>query len=100
MKVAVHSVAVSVMLVLSLAGCSKNSTDSPGAQADQTASGRAQGEHHRGINFDELDKNKDGKVTQDEAGDAWKFLSKADTNGDGAITKDELQAMHPHNRAD
>lgn len=98
---ATRSFAMSAVFVVSLVGCNKSSSpDSAGAHADQAASGQAPGERHHGFNFDELDKNKDGKITQDEAGEAWKFLSKADTNGDGAVTREELQALHPHKKAE
>jgi hypothetical protein len=78
--------------------CSKQaaSDGSSGAQVDQAiSSGQAPSERRHRSSFDELDKNKDGKVTPDEAGHAWKFLSKADTNGDGAVTKEEMDAFHP-----
>jgi len=86
-------------LLLSLTGCKKGapSDDSSGVQVDQAASsGQAERQHGRRPSFDELDVNKDGKVTADEAKDAWKFLSKADTNNDGAVTKEEMDAFHPH----
>lgn len=87
---------------LVVAGCSKkdapaNATGDPNAPA---AASQTEKQGHPHMNFDELDKNKDGKITADEAGDAWKFLSKADTNGDGAVTKDEFETMHQHRRKD
>ncbi|MCA8971152.1 MAG: EF-hand domain-containing protein [Planctomycetes bacterium] len=42
--------------------------------------------------FERLDTNKDGKITQEEAGERWARISKADANEDGAVTKDELAA--------
>lgn len=43
--------------------------------------------------FQKLDTNKDGKITEAEAGKAWARLSKADANKDGAVTKAELAAL-------
>ena len=40
--------------------------------------------------FARMDKNHDGKITEDEAGEMWKRLSKRDKNGDGVVTADEL----------
>lgn len=37
-----------------------------------------------------LDADKDGKVTQAEAGERWERLGRLDKNGDGAVTKDEV----------
>ncbi len=88
---------------VALFGCSKK--DAPpeaiGDPSAQTAAAaRPEGHGRARMNFDDIDKNKDGKVTADEAGEAWKFLSKADTNGDGAVTKDEFEAMHQHRNKD
>lgn len=45
--------------------------------------------------IERLDKNKDGKLTKDEAPERlWERVSKADANKDGAVTKDELEAAH------
>ncbi|MEQ9695791.1 EF-hand domain-containing protein [Shimia sp. SDUM112013] len=46
------------------------------------------------MNFDEIDANKDGKITQDEM-DAFAQarFDKADTNGDGLLSTDEMQAQ-------
>ena len=88
----------SLLWLLPVAGCKKSapSDDSSGAQTDQAATaGHARGEHHKRLSFTELDKNNDGKLTADEAGDAWKYISKADTNNDGVVTKEELGAFHP-----
>jgi len=42
--------------------------------------------------FQRFDKNKDGKLTKSEvSASVWQRMSKADTNGDGAVTKDELK---------
>lgn len=43
-----------------------------------------------GAFFETADKNGDGKITADEAGERWERMSKADKDGDGAITKMEL----------
>jgi Ca2+-binding EF-hand superfamily protein len=46
--------------------------------------------------FKRLDKNGDGKWTQDEVPtQAWERLSRFDANKDGAITKEELQKGRP-----
>lgn len=42
--------------------------------------------------FQRLDRNNDGKVTADEAGNNWARIQAADTNNDGAITLDEAKA--------
>jgi hypothetical protein len=42
--------------------------------------------------FQRLDRNNDGKVTADEAGNNWARIQSADTNADGAITLDEAKA--------
>lgn len=40
-----------------------------------------------------FDKNKDDKLTKSELpGFIWDRLSKADTNGDGDVSKDEIEA--------
>ena len=44
--------------------------------------------------FERADKNKDGKISKDEAPDqAWERLSKLDKDGDGAVSKEEMAAM-------
>jgi len=42
-----------------------------------------------------LDTDKDGKITEAEAGERWGRMSQLDKNGDGAVTKDELPAGKP-----
>ena len=43
--------------------------------------------------FNRADKNQDGKLAQDEVPpEAWEKMSKADKDGDGAVTKEELMA--------
>lgn len=39
--------------------------------------------------FARMDKNKDGKLTADEASKGWDRISKADQNGDNAVSKEE-----------
>jgi hypothetical protein len=88
----------SLLWLVPVTGCKKSapSDDSSGAQTDQAATaGPARREHHKMLSFTELDKNHDGQLTADEAGDAWKDLSKADSNNDGVVTKQELGAFHP-----
>ncbi|MCB1091849.1 MAG: hypothetical protein KDL87_09975 [Verrucomicrobiae bacterium] len=43
--------------------------------------------------FEMADRNKDGKITQDEAGERWERMAQLDKNGDGAISKDEFPQM-------
>jgi Ca2+-binding EF-hand superfamily protein len=51
------------------------------------------GARHREFEFDQADKNHDGKVTKAEAADAAKErFDKVDANHDGVITREELQA--------
>ena len=88
----------SLLWLFPATGCKKSapSNDSSGAQTDQAVTaGQARGERHKTLSFRELDKNNDGQLTADEAGDAWKDISKADTNNDGIFTKQELGAFHP-----
>ncbi len=88
----------SLLCLFPVMGCKKSapSDDSSGAQTDQAATvGHPRSESHKTLSFVELDKNKDGQLTADEAGDAWKDLSKADSNNDGVVTKQELGAFHP-----
>jgi len=49
--------------------------------------------------FAQADKNGDAKLTESEAGaERWKFLSKADANGDQAVTKEELEQAHQQHK--
>jgi len=43
--------------------------------------------------FDRIDANKDGFVDAAEAGDLWRVIQRADTNGDGKISRQEAQAL-------
>ncbi len=45
-----------------------------------------------GAFFQTADKNGDGKITAEEAGERWERMSKADKNGDGGVTREELVA--------
>jgi len=46
--------------------------------------------------FARMDKNADGKIGQDEVpAELWTRLSKADANGDGAVTPEEMKAAGP-----
>ena len=60
----------------------------PGGQPGEGGQGGGPGRF-----FEMADKNKDGKITADEAGDRWDRMSQLDKNSDGAITKDELPQM-------
>ena len=44
--------------------------------------------------FTILDKNKDGAITQGEAGNRWDRLKAADANNDGKITREEFEEAH------
>jgi len=47
-------------------------------------------------NFDQIDKNKDGKITKEELADwIWQRFATADADKDGALTRQELEAMAP-----
>ena len=50
------------------------------------------GQRPGGDFFGKADKNSDGKITADEAGERWERLSKADTNKDGGVSKEEMMA--------
>jgi hypothetical protein len=51
--------------------------------------------------FGRMDRNQDGKVSQDEApGFIWERLSAADANQDGSVTKEELERHQQKMRGD
>lgn len=59
------------------------------------AEGRAEPGHMPMLNFDEIDADKDGKITAEEfAAFRTAEFAKADTNADGQINADELAAKH------
>jgi hypothetical protein len=66
----------------------------PAAGANQGA--RGPGPRGPGALFDEMDKNKDGRVTWDEA---WTFVqgrfNAADADRDGGLTRQEADALRP-----
>jgi len=50
-------------------------------------------------NFDDIDKNDDGKVTKDEVADwTWERYSRADGDKDGALTRQEMESVRPFGR--
>jgi len=54
---------------------------------------------HAGKLFEKFDKNKDGSLTSDEVPEkAWARISKADADGDGAVTKAELREAFKKHR--
>ena len=59
----------------------------------------SQGGRGPGALFDEMDTNKDGRVTWDEA---WTFVQRrfasADSDRDGALTRQEAEALRPAGR--
>lgn len=60
------------------------------AQNDQRPNDqRMQGQ--RWLNFEQLDKNHDGKISRDEFPGPPQFFDRLDANGDGFITPDELE---------
>ncbi|MCA9644193.1 MAG: hypothetical protein KC492_26045 [Myxococcales bacterium] len=99
-------IALSVLLFGALAGTAAvasadPASPAPAAAADKTpAKGKARKGHKRGTPaqhlarvFAKFDTNKDGKLTEGEVPErAWNRLSKADANGDKAVTKAELKA--------
>lgn len=44
--------------------------------------------------FQQMDKNGDGKLTQDESGDRWEKLKQIDKDADGAVSLEEWKAAH------
>lgn len=64
------------------------------AHAEERKGGkRKRGKHKIGRMFKQFDKNKDGLLTADEVPErAWQRISKADANGDAAVSRDELRA--------
>lgn len=57
------------------------------------ASGGPGGAGGPGAIFQLLDKDGDGKITKEEAGERWQRLGQMDKNGDGVITKDEIPSF-------
>jgi Ca2+-binding EF-hand superfamily protein len=124
MRTSILGSVVSGLIALSLAACSGanvepvdqsaqsgaalNAPPPAGSVAD--ASGRPDGERHRGgpggpADPAELvkhfDKNADGKLELSELPEHMqKFIGKADTNGDGVITVEELKAGEEKMRAE
>lgn len=49
-----------------------------------------QGQSGGAAMFEKADKNKDGKLTQDEVPQYWERIAKADLDKDGAVTKEEM----------
>ncbi len=62
------------------------------AAESASAGARPGGEHRSRPTFEALDTNGDGRITQEEAGPRWRFLSRADSNHDGEVTKEEFEA--------
>ena len=60
------------------------------AKEKNPARASTEGRKHR---FEDLDTNKDGKITEAEAGKRWKRMAKADANKDGAVVKEEAKAF-------
>ena len=91
-------------------GAALNAPPAGSATAAADASGRPDGEHHRGGRrgppdpaemVKRFDKNADGKLEVSELPEHMqKFMGKADTNGDGVITVDELKAGEEKMRAE
>lgn len=44
------------------------------------------------LDFNALDTNTDGQISESEAGKAWRKLSRADTDKSGSISKAEFEA--------
>ena len=71
-----------------------------GTNTAAVASHRPAGGPMAELTFDKMDKNGDGKVTQDEFVAAWIEMAKKrfaamDANGDGVVTKDEMEKARP-----
>ncbi len=62
------------------------------AAESASAGARPSGEHRGRPNFEALDTNGDGRITKEEAGPRWRFLSRVDSNHDGEVTKEEFEA--------
>lgn len=63
--------------------------EAPGAGKNSADDGRGGGGNAQQF-LARLDKNKDGKITAQEAGRAWARLQASDANKDGAVTAEEL----------
>jgi len=125
MRTSIYGSLVSGFIALSLAACSGANVEPvdqsataetahlkapqpAGSVAD--ASGRPEGEHHRGGRrgppdpaelIKRFDKNNDGKLEVSELPEHMqKFMGKADANGDGVITAEELKAGAEKMRAE
>jgi hypothetical protein len=62
--------------------------------------GEGKGRGHGG-HWDKMDVNGDGEITADEMnGKSAEFLAAADTDGNGAVSKDEMKAFHEAKRAE
>lgn len=60
---------------------------------------RGKARRHAGKIFKHFDKNKDGSLTADEVPEKiWNKISRADANGDGAVTKAELRQARKDRR--
>ncbi|MCA9631210.1 MAG: hypothetical protein KC766_26290 [Myxococcales bacterium] len=113
-------IALSVLLFGALAGAAAiasadpaDPTPAPAAASDKAPAkgkaheGKARKGHRRGTPeqhlarvFEKFDENNDGKLTASEVPErAWNRLSKADTNGDDAVTKAELKQKMAERKA-
>jgi HlyD family secretion protein len=69
-------------------GAAKNGSDKAAGPGGQESGG---GKGRPGMNFTQLDKNGDGKLTKEELPEpAQAFFDKLDTNGDGAVDRAEM----------
>jgi hypothetical protein len=72
----------------------------PGGRGDRPGRGGPPPERPLAGMFDRWDANEDGKLTEDEVPEGvWNRLSRADADGDGAVTREELAAMAGPGRA-
>jgi len=62
-------------------------------EAARASKGGHGGPRHAPLVFEELDKNRDGKIVESKVSpEVWRWLRHADTNKDNAVTKAEFEA--------
>jgi hypothetical protein len=89
----------SALLAAAAAAAALPALAQPAAPPPPAAGGANQGPRGPGALFDEMDANKDSRVTWDEA---WAFVQRrfnaADADRDGGLTRQEADALRPANR--
>jgi|SRR6185312_5525105 len=88
----------SVALVGVLFGATSLALAAPTQTADGAPKKECSGEHggkDPAARFQKADKNSDGFITKDEAGDKrWEHIKVADLNNDGKISQAEMKQAH------